>query len=421
MRGNTRGKAWKKPARPLAVVVLAALLATGLTGCKPGQGSVTVKPAFLPVSFTIDSAGNISVSADAKIVTPLGEVSVGGFQQRMVSGKNLVVLIRHLAHAATTTRSAAFVQVRGAEGTGYVYSAYEIHTKGRHVRPSLDGRDLALAQGGTVLVDATRTQPGKVTRLQIADAPKQQDSPVPTGSASACPAGTGDIGVTLPEVTAGADVDDTVARLAADCLQVQYAAEPTDGVEEGTVSRVVIPTAGAAGTVQLPPTDDAAPRPGDRVTASRRTPTTVYVAATAPAPSDPPTDSPTPTPTDTPTDTTTPGTASVTGAVTAPVRTGPTTADTQISHVEAGGSYQALCAAHGDRVQAHGYDSDLWVELLRDTGGTGWVTATALTGGPDALSLPDCAEPSDPAPDTTSPAPVTVTPSDGTPTPTATE
>ncbi|RPF37464.1 SH3 domain-containing protein [Streptomyces sp. TLI_185] len=419
MRGNTRGKAWGKPAGPLALVVLAALLATGLAGCKPGQGSATVKPAFLPVSFTIDSAGNISVSADAKIVTPLGEVSVGGFQQRLVSGKNLVVLIRHLAHAATTTRSAAFVQTRGAEGTGYVYSAYEIHTKGRHVQPSLDGRDLALAQGGTVLVDATRAQPGKVTRLQIADAPKQQDSPVPTGSASSCAAGPGDIGVTLPEVTAGADVDDTVARLAADCLQVQYAAEPADGVEEGTVSRVVIPTAGAAGTVQLPPADDAAPRPGDRVTASRRTPTTVYVAATAPAPSDPPTDSPAPTLTDTPTDTATPGSTAVTGAVTAPVRTGPSTADTQISYVEAGGSYQALCVAHGDPVQAHGYDSDLWVELLRATGGTGWVTATALTGGPDALSLPDCAEPSGPAPDTTAPA--TVTPSDGTPTPTATE
>ncbi|MGW2724281.1 SH3 domain-containing protein [Streptomyces sp. NPDC001492] len=409
MRGKTRGKAWGKPARPLALVVLAALLATGLAGCKePGEGSVTVKPAFLPVSFTIDSAGNISVSADAKIVTPLGEVSVGGFQQRLVSGKNLVVLIRHLAHSATTTRSAAFVQARDAQGTGYVYSAYEIHTKGRHVRPSLDGRDLALAQGGTVLVDATRTQPGKVTRLQIADAPKQQDSPVPTSSASSCAAGTGDIGITLPEVSAGADVDATVAQLAADCLQVQYAAEPADGVEEGTVSRVVIPTADAAGTVRLPPADDTAPQPGDRVTASRRTPTTVYVTATPSAPSDPPTDSPTPTPTDTPTDTGPSGSATVTGAVAAPVRTGPTTADTQISYIEAGGSYQALCAAHGDPVQAHGYDSDLWVELLRATGGTGWVTATALTGGPDALSLPDCAEPSDPA---------TVTPSDGTPTP----
>ncbi|GAA2471283.1 hypothetical protein GCM10010276_01890 [Streptomyces longisporus] len=401
------------------MVVLAALLATGLAGCKkPGEGSVTVKPAFLPVSFTIDSAGNISVNADAKIVTPLGEVSVGGFQQRLVSGKNLVVLIRHLAHAVTTTRSAAFVHVQGADGsTGYVYSAYEIHTGGRHVQPSLDGRDLALAQGGTVLVDATRTQPGKVTRLQIADAPKQQDSPVPTGSASSCAPGTGDIGITLPEVSAGADIDDTVARLAADCLQVQYAAEPANGVGDGTVSRVVIPTAG--GTVQIPPADDAAPRPGDRVTASRRDPTTVYVAATPPAPSEPPTDSPSPTPTDTPTDTGTPGTAPVTGAVTAPVRTGPTTADTQISHIEAGGSYRALCAAHGDRVQAHGYDSDLWVELLRAGGGTGWVTATALSGGPDALSLPGCAEPSGPAPDGTAAA--TVTPSDGTPTPTATE
>jgi hypothetical protein len=45
---------------------------------------------------------------------------------------------------------------------------------------------------------------------------------------------------------------------------------------------------------------------------------------------------------------------------------------------------------HGETVQAHGYTSDLWAELLLGTGGTGWVTATALTGGPDGLSLPDC-------------------------------
>ncbi|PBC92587.1 hypothetical protein BX281_0265 [Streptomyces sp. Ag82_O1-15] len=407
--GNTRGKA----VRPLALVMVAGLLVAGFEGCGSGSGSVSVKPAFLPVSFTIDSAGHVSVSADAKIVTPLGEVSVGGFQRQLGTGKDLVVLIRHLARAATTTRNAAFVQ--GAHGTGYVYSAYEVHTKGRHVQPSLNEQDLALAQGGTVLVDATRTRPGKVTRLQIADAPEQQDSPLPTSSASSCAAGTGGVRITLPEVTAGADVTGIVAQLAAECLQVQYAAAPADGIKEGAVSRVVIPTDDAADAVQLPPADDAAPRPGDRVTASRRTPTTVYVAAPAPAPSDTPTDPPAATPTETPTDSETPGaTTPVTGAVAAPVRTGPSTADAQISYIQAGGRYQALCAAHGDRVQAHGYDSDLWVELLRATGGTGWVTATALTGGPDAVSLPDCAEPSDPTTDP--PDPTTDAPSSATPT-----
>ncbi|MEU5433231.1 hypothetical protein AB0G73_07620 [Streptomyces sp. NPDC020719] len=404
MQGNIRGKA----INPLALVVLAGLLATGCDG--GNSGSVSVKPEFLPVSFTIDSAGNVSVSADAKVVTPLGEVSVGGFQRPLGSGKDLVVLIRHLAHAAATARSAAFVQ--GAHGRGYVYSAYEVHTKGRHVQPSLNERDLALAQGGTVLVDATRTQHGKVTRLQIADAPKSQDSPVPTSSASSCAPGTGDVHITLPEVTAGADVTGTVALLAADCLQVQYAAEATDAVKEGTVSRIVIPTDDAAGAVRLPPANDTTPRPGNRVTASRRTPTTVYVAAAAPAPSDTPTATPTDPPTDPPTDTATPGTVSVTGAVAAPVRTGSSAADAQIGHIKAGGRYQALCTARGDRVQAHGYDSDLWVELLRAAGGTGWVTATALTGGPDALSLPDCAEPSGSAtvtPDPTTDAPPTAT------------
>ena len=45
---------------------------------------------------------------------------------------------------------------------------------------------------------------------------------------------------------------------------------------------------------------------------------------------------------------------------------------------------------HGETVRAHGRTSDLWAELLLSTGGTGWVTATALTGGPDGLPLPDC-------------------------------
>ncbi|SEE98649.1 hypothetical protein SAMN05216489_09402 [Streptomyces sp. 3213] len=395
--------------RLLAPALLAALLATG---CKDPAGgtTVSVKPAFLPVTFTIDASGRISVSAEASIVTPLGEVSVSGFQRELGNPKPyLVAAIRHLEGSTASGANAAVDRTTGAVHSAYapdlgyaeatessdtVYSLYRIEAKGRHVQPALNGQPLALAKSGTIVVDATHTQPGRVTQLQIADAPEQQRSPVPTSTASSC-AGTDAIGVTLPEVSAGADVTDTVTELAADCLQVQYAAEPADGVAEGTVARVVIPVDGAADAVQLPRVDEGAPGPGDRVTASRRTPATVYVAATAPSPS--PSLSPSGSgsgetsgqPTDEPT---VPGTTSVEGAAYAPVRTSPGTAGERTSHIEAGGSYSALCVTHGETVQAHGYTSDLWVELALSAGGTGWVTATALTGGPDGLSLPECAD-----------------------------
>ncbi|MET7484462.1 hypothetical protein [Streptomyces sp. NPDC005538] len=403
-------------------VLLAALLATG---CKKPAQEVTgsFKPAFLPVTFTIDSSGNISVTADASIVTPLGEVSVSGFQQELGNPKPyLVAAIRHLTRGTPADQSAYVDRTTGpvhvasagyanyAEESGSsVYSLYRIEAKGRNVRPALNGQPLALAQSGTIVVDATRTRSGSVTQLRIADAPKEQDSPVPTSTASSC-AGTDAIGITLPEVSAGAEVTDTVAQLTADCLQVQYAAEQADGTAEGTVSRVVIPTEGSADPVRLPPVDEGAPKPGDHVTVSRRSPATVYVAATAPSPSPSDTDEPSDQPSEQPSDTAVPGTTPVEGAAYAPVRTAPGTAGDQTSHIEPGGEYNAVCVTHGETVQAHGYTSDLWAELLLSAGGTGWVTATALAGGPDGLSLPDCP---DTGTATDSPSP---TPSDATPT-----
>lgn len=397
-------------ARLVTPVLLAVLLATGCKNPEDGP-KLSVKPAFLPVTFTIDSSGNISISADARIVTPLGEVSVSGFEQQLRNPKPyLVAAIRHLKQVTASGEIASGDRATGpvpssyAEYTGYeeyaeqsasaspVYSLYRIEAEDRHVRPALNGQPLALAQSGTIVVDATHTQPGRVTQLQIADAPEQQDSPVPTSTASSC-AGTDDIDITLPEVSAGADVTDIVTELTADCLQVQYAAEPADGAAEGTVSRVVIPADGSADAVQLPPVDESAPGPGDLVTVSRRSPATVYVAAMAPSPSQTGTDEPTDEPSgQSPSETAVPGTTPVEGAAYAPVRTGPGTAGEPASRIEPGGRYQALCVTHGETVQAHGYTSDLWAELLLSAGGPGWVTATALTGGPDGLSLPNCSD-----------------------------
>jgi hypothetical protein len=100
----------------------------------------------------------------------------------------------------------------------------------------------------------------------------------------------------------------------------------------------------------------------------------------------------------------------VEAAAYAPVRTAPGTTGEQASHIEPGAQYRAVCVTHGESVQAHGYTSDLWAELLLSAGGTGWVTATALTGGPDSLSLSDC-QGTGTGTDTPSP-----TPSDATPT-----
>ncbi|WP_143659280.1 SH3 domain-containing protein [Streptomyces sp. SA15] len=269
---------------------------------------------------------------------------------------------------------------------GLVEAGYLIRTDHR-IEPELDGQSLAAAQGGLLRVDATEAEPGEVTRLKISDVP--QDTPVPTASASTCP-GSGSTEVELPEVSAGDSVEDTVAELAAACLNVQYASEAADA-DEGTVSRVVVPTTVPGGEVQLPPADDGAPGPGDKVTTDERRVATVFVVAPPEEPSPTPTDtsaSPTATATDTatPTDTTPPaGTTTVLGTASAPVRAEPSTAGPQVSSIAEGFTYDALCWQHGEEVTAHGRTSDVWIQLRRDNGETGWVTATAIDGDPETV------------------------------------
>ncbi|SDO34129.1 hypothetical protein SAMN04487981_11044 [Streptomyces sp. cf386] len=277
---------------------------------------------------------------------------------------------------------------------GLVEAGYLIRTD-RRVEPSLDGQSLAAAKGGTLRIDATEAEPGETTELTVSDTP--QDSPVPSASASAACPDSGAVDVVLPEVSAGDSVTDTVAKLTAACLQVQYAAEESDG-SEGAVTKVEIPTTGSAGTVQLPRPDESAPGPGDKVEASVDKAATVFVATPAqtPSPSDTDTDSATdlsPTPTDpaSPTDdTTAPATTTVYGRASAPVRSDPSTAGVQVSSIAAEGEYRALCFQHGEEVSAHGSVSDIWVKLLRRNGETGWVTATALSGEPETLVPTAC-------------------------------
>jgi hypothetical protein len=324
---------------PLAGVSLLALV--GAAGCEDTDPSISFTPAFSPITFTLDTSGKITVSAGKAIVTPIGIFSVdaGVEHQFSVNPKGYL--------------TAVFRYVKPK--LGLVEAGYLIRTDHR-IEPELDGQSLATAQGGLLRVDATEAAPGEVTRLKISDLP--QDTPVPTASASTCPE-PGSTEVELPEVSAGDSVEDTVAELAAACLNVQYASETADA-DEGTVSRVIVPTTVPGGEVQLPPAGDGAPGPGDTVTTDARRVATVFVVAPPEEPSPTPTDTsslPTATPTNTTTPTDTPtsppaGTTTVLGTASAPVRAAPSTAGAQVSSIAEGFTYDALCWQHGEEVTA---------------------------------------------------------------------
>ncbi|MEU2061779.1 hypothetical protein [Streptomyces sp. NPDC013455] len=353
----------------LAGVSMGALL--GAAGCEPQDSSVSFTPAFVPVTFTLDSAGKISVSAGRNFVTPIGVFSVNtGVEHQFEKNPKgyLTAVIRYVDRKL-----------------GLVESGFLVRTK-HTVEPALDGVPLVPAKG-ILRADFTRRNTGGT--LKISDTP--QSTPVPTASAASCPDG-GSIPVTLPEVSAGDSVADTVAGLAALCLTVRYATEPADR-PEGTVTRVVIPTA-PEGSVQLPPAADGQPGPGDEVTASAEQAATVYVSGPAVPPSPSPVDG-TPSPTGTASPQGTPGespdavptdTTGVHADAGAPVRSAPSTTGEPVATVVAGFDYQAVCAGQGEEVTAHGRTSGLWVRLRLAGGATGWVTATALAGDPGTLA-----------------------------------
>ncbi|MFJ9814466.1 SH3 domain-containing protein [Streptomyces sp. NPDC101151] len=357
-------------ALPLAGVSLLALV--GAAGCEKSDPSVSFTPEFVPVTFTLDASGKISVSVGRSFVTPIGTFSVdGGAEHQFATSPKgyLTTVIRYLD-----------------KKLGLVESGYLVHTDHK-VEPALDGVALAPAKG-ILRADFTHRKTGG--ELKISDT--RQNTPVPTASASSCPAGES-VPVTLPKVSAGDSVADTVAALSAVCLAVQYAIETADR-SDGTVSRVVIPTV-PEGSVQLPPAAEGAPGPGDKVTASTVQAATVYVAGPAGTPSPSATDgssSPTdssPSPEDTPDatpDALPTGTTGVRAEADAPVRSAPSTTGAQVSSVVAGNDYPALCARQGEEVTAHGRTSGVWVQLRLADGGTGWATATAFAGETGTLA-----------------------------------
>ncbi len=63
-----------------------------------------------------------------------------------------------------------------------------------------------------------------------------------------------------------------------------------------------------------------------------------------------------------------------------PVRSQPRNTSTQISYVVGPHSYTAECWGHHQWINYRSIGNDVWVRLRLNSGGTGWVTAIALTG-----------------------------------------
>jgi hypothetical protein len=374
-------------ARVAAVAVVSMCLAA--YSC---DGSVGYKPDFLPVTFTVDSTGHISVSASKIIVTPIGafELNGGAGHNFQVPRKGVLAVIRHLGGAGRL-----------------VENAYKLSVPGNHtVKAELNDQSLTLVHNGRVDVDATRVPHDRTVQLKFSDVSQKSKAPTidPTLPGGSCEAATarGSVDMKVPEISAGDSVSDTAVKLREACLTVQFAAVQSSA-DEGSVASVRIPTSDpAAPPVVLPAQDGNGPHPGDQVRVSLRTPATVYVAAPPlpPPPSDSPTPSPSPSVSDPGTSVTSPppdtdgGSAApgtdVVASRNAPVHDAPGADAPEVSQVMTGGLYHAECYTRQEPVTVDGSTSDVWVRLSLSSGGQGWVTALALQGGDTAGVTNQC-------------------------------
>jgi hypothetical protein len=114
------------------------------TGGPAPVGNVSYQPPFLPFVISLDTNGSIRVATQAKIVTPLGAVTLGaGFVTSLVDNKPL------------PPRPADVTQliVCPLGGNGTHCEAYQIDT-GRKMRIEMDGRFIEEVEHNRVKIEA---------------------------------------------------------------------------------------------------------------------------------------------------------------------------------------------------------------------------------------------------------------------------
>lgn len=168
--------------RVLATLLVATGIILSLAGCGNGaQNAITVSytTPFIPVTFSIDSSGNIGVSTGLNIVTEVGEFSVhvgSAISAFAVQANALVITIRHYENGN-------LVDTGYKINTGGVGSA-DIQGNINEVKVAWNG------QNNTIFIDASN---GDITSIVIqgntssttsnVPAPVPTNPPVPPTSA----------------------------------------------------------------------------------------------------------------------------------------------------------------------------------------------------------------------------------------------
>ncbi len=73
-------------------VVLILLISLGLHSCKQ---EVTYRPPYIPIAFSVDTEGNISISSGQEFVTPLGTFGISASKEFALRKKEFILVLRN--------------------------------------------------------------------------------------------------------------------------------------------------------------------------------------------------------------------------------------------------------------------------------------------------------------------------------------
>src|SRR5438105_3051202 len=138
--------------RTLTRLFIPLILAVACSGCQHGasvSGEFGYTVPFLPITFTINTHGNIAIHGDASIVTPLGTFT----------------LTADVSQNMAPTPDGTLLIIRHKKGGALVDSVYNV--KDQEIDAVVDGRVVLKVTNGRIFVDASKA---KVLSIQVKSA-----------------------------------------------------------------------------------------------------------------------------------------------------------------------------------------------------------------------------------------------------------
>src|SRR5437588_3683617 len=138
--------------RTIFLLIIVMGIASFTSSCgATGSAGVSYTPPFVPVTFSIDSSGNISVHVAASIVTELGTFSVSGGASASLKADDgtLLVTIRHIQNGSL------------------VDTVYKIQTGQVTVTVVVNGKTTIQITNRSVLIDASQ---GNIQSIEVKNA-----------------------------------------------------------------------------------------------------------------------------------------------------------------------------------------------------------------------------------------------------------